>query len=947
MKRSFTFFTLFLTLLFTSTASAQDTCAYTLNLNGAFFGSWTGSSVTVSVNDDAANYNLAQFELSNSFDIPVVEGDTITVTFNPGSFSFEVDYALLDPDGFTVFEDGIVGAPEAGEVFITLAVCPDCPAIDGATVDITDIRAFQADVSWMPVDLDGSTLLQFGPSGFVLGGGDFRTAGGALTTLTGLAENTAYDLYLAAICEAGDTSGFVGPFPFMTLFANDVGVTAVTSPITGCEIGVSDSIVLNISNFGGTPQTLIPFNFSVNGVTGGVSMPTDGIYTGVLGTDSTDIAEFDAAFDTSEPGKYLFKAWTDLEEDSDRSNDTTELLLVNLPVITEYPYAQDFEADDGIWYTESEGDVESSWAYGTPAGDALNGALSGNNAWVTNPSGPYNSNERSFLASPCFDFSGFGEDPVISFYLDLNTESCCDELWLEASTDDGETWAKVGAAGEGLNWYNDTFSNWWDGNGGVDGWHFVTNDLSGLAGEPNVRLRFVLSTDFTVEDEGAAIDNIYIGAQPEDDLAAAALPGVALGVCGDSMQTVTIEVANTGNTLITNPEVSYSVNGGSVVTETIVSTLLFAGDQETYTFNQTFDSSTPGEYVIKAWADWATDVYSGNDTVTVVLDNTVGDLPFLEDFESAEIPEEWTTVGNVIVGNGHNNASFVLYSNLWAFNNVITVETPQFGPIMDGDTLRFDYRYVDFSTGTIPTILTPEDSLVVELSTNCGATYETVRVITGDNHIPSAVLTEVAVPLEEYVGNFLRLRLRGIWANGDYYLDIDNINIRRCGSLDLLAEVIDASGEATMDGSITVVPSGGVGPYEYVWSNGTSGPVLDSLSAGNYEVTVSDALGCEDILTVGVSITNTAEVIPQIGKVTLAPNPTLGQTTLQVVFLQPLDARIQVLNTMGQLLYEVRDSKVRTGNYPLDLSRYDSGMYFVRVIAGGQARTVKLIKAGQ
>ncbi|HKK79788.1 MAG TPA: T9SS type A sorting domain-containing protein, partial [Phaeodactylibacter sp.] len=110
---------------------------------------------------------------------------------------------------------------------------------------------------------------------------------------------------------------------------------------------------------------------------------------------------------------------------------------------------------------------------------------------------------------------------------------------------------------------------------------------------------------------------------------------------------------------------------------------------------------------------------------------------------------------------------------------------------------------------------------------------------------------------------------------------------------------------------------------------------------------VTDALGCEDILNVGVGVTNTTEVIPQIGTVTLAPNPTTDQTQLEVNFLQPLDARIQVLNTVGQLLYEIRDREVQTGNYTLDLSQYDSGLYFVRVIAGGQARTVKLIKAGQ
>jgi hypothetical protein len=46
------------------------------------------------------------------------------------------------------------------------------------------------------------------------------------------------------------------------------------------------------------------------------------------------------------------------------------------------------------------------------------------------------------------------------------------------------------------------------------------------------------------------------------------------------------------------------------------------------------------------------------------------------------------------------------------------------------------------------------------------------------------------------------------------------------------------------DGSATVVPSGGQGPYSYFWSNGAITPTINNLSPGTYNVTVSDALGC-------------------------------------------------------------------------------------------------------
>lgn len=49
------------------------------------------------------------------------------------------------------------------------------------------------------------------------------------------------------------------------------------------------------------------------------------------------------------------------------------------------------------------------------------------------------------------------------------------------------------------------------------------------------------------------------------------------------------------------------------------------------------------------------------------------------------------------------------------------------------------------------------------------------------------------------------------------------------------------------DGCIEAVVTGGVAPYEFLWSNGQIGNPICGLSAGIYFVTVVDALGCEQI----------------------------------------------------------------------------------------------------
>lgn len=63
------------------------------------------------------------------------------------------------------------------------------------------------------------------------------------------------------------------------------------------------------------------------------------------------------------------------------------------------------------------------------------------------------------------------------------------------------------------------------------------------------------------------------------------------------------------------------------------------------------------------------------------------------------------------------------------------------------------------------------------------------------------------------------------------------------------------------DGSATVTPSGGIGPYSYSWApTGGNGATASNIPAGAYNVTITDANGCTITAAVGVSNTNSATV---------------------------------------------------------------------------------------
>lgn len=64
----------------------------------------------------------------------------------------------------------------------------------------------------------------------------------------------------------------------------------------------------------------------------------------------------------------------------------------------------------------------------------------------------------------------------------------------------------------------------------------------------------------------------------------------------------------------------------------------------------------------------------------------------------------------------------------------------------------------------------------------------------------------------------------------------------------LVTEITTPTCIGISDGSITVQSGGGVPPYQYMWNNGASSSVLDSVPSGSYSVTVTDNTGCQVVI---------------------------------------------------------------------------------------------------
>jgi hypothetical protein len=925
-------------LPFFQTATAQ--CDYTLEMLDDFGDGWTGGTLTITNGSTVYTFTLSDFPNDDGSDstvtFSVTTGEPLELSWEQGAFNFESSFKLYDYFGNLVFEDI---DPPAGVLFSGTAFCPDC--LKPKNVVNENIYDTYARLRWSPGNGVSPALgwqVIYGPKGFVPGPGvgDSVFVTVPKATITGLSKKTDYDYYVVEVCDTNEVSILSGPHSFQTYWSDDVGITDVLTPQSGCDLGV-ETITVVMSNFGAKPQSLVPFRFSVNGVDGGVPQPQDGFYTGVLGKDSSTVIEFETTYNFSAPGEYLITVYTQMSGDEDSANDTFNYYIVNR-LIT--PYFQNFETWSGGWYVDTSS-LLPSWEFGTPNKPVISAAASGQNAWVTDLEEPHNTFEMSYLNSPCFDFSNLTEDPVFQFSLNRAISEEFDGLYLEISVDGG-AWDKVGELGEGFNWYN--FTNTFTGLGDVwsgnsEGWETARIRLFGMAGESNVRFRFVFNSSF-FENDGVGVDDIRIYVPLSNDLA-----GVSANSAGDDNQCglendeVTFSFINFGTVPQSGFQVSYSVNGGTPVAETVNATVQ-PDETFTYTFTVPFDSRD-GVFDIKCWTSLLGEQNATNDTASYSVSHLAKPVPFQEDFESLNIPADWAIEGFPFVTSGNGNISNVLALNVWSLEPTFSYELPRYGIISATDTFSFDYRITNFDDGE-PTVLALGTKFDVQISTDCD-NYETVYSINSLNHVPASDLQTIKIGLEDYAGQAIKIRLRGTWTGGDFYFDLDNLNLRACPpDMQLYPTVVPSSNG--QNGEATVNVGLGNPPFSYLWDTGDTTQTITGLAIGAYKVTVTDDLGCTDELTINVGAVSTND-IEGLTSLSLLPNPTTGFAQFNAVFDRAVDANLQIINLLGQMVWETNASNATILSEQIDLTHFPDGLYLIRLTVDGQVVTKKLVKS--
>ncbi|MEQ8360467.1 MAG: T9SS type A sorting domain-containing protein [Cytophagales bacterium] len=416
---------------------------------------------------------------------------------------------------------------------------------------------------------------------------------------------------------AGDIS--LDQFRVFQPIPEDFSAIAIDSITSGCGLSSTETMAARLVNLG-TATFNTGFTFPIAASVNGVVTTETVTLSAAFAPGDTLAYTFTTPFDFSTFGSFNVSIYPQLPGDSSNVNDTISEVITNIPVISTFPYYEDFESGNGGWLASG---TNSSWALGTPATTNISGASSGVNAWNTNLTGVYNANEEAYVTGPCFDFSNLTL-PLIKVDVNWNSEFSWDGAQVQASTNGGTTWQPVGAFGDPDNWYTDNtvnglaFTNQegWTGRqstgNGSNGWLTAENNLTTFAGNSGVLMRVAFGSDGSVQDEGFAFDNFHILESPNNDIKVDSLIGLQSG-CGYTANTpISMRVTNKGILPQSNIPVFYTVNGTPSPTETIPGPIN-PGSTFVYNFTNNADLSVPQTYTVIGRSALATDEDTTND----------------------------------------------------------------------------------------------------------------------------------------------------------------------------------------------------------------------------------------------------------------------------------------------------------------------------------------------
>jgi len=362
---------------------------------------------------------------------------------------------------------------------------------------------------------------------------------------------------------------------------------------------------------------------------------------------------------------------------------------------------------------------------------------------------------------------------------------------------------------------------------------------------------------------------------------------------------VTVELKNYGTEAITDPEVNYQLNDGTIFTETYSGTI----DPDSvllYTFTNKISFSDAGSYILKAWVVYALDQNPDNDLIEVpieVVDGSVVPVGYTQSFDtwekcwgvpicdlySCELEDGWKNLANNVFDNHDWRTFSGPTSSLYT------------GPTTDHTNGTTDGQY-----------------LYMEPSVYC---LNKEAVISA----PGLDLTNAVDPIlslwyHAYGGDIG-------WFHVDIFADSEIIT-------DVVPPIIGNRGDEWKELEVDLSPWVGqtVGLRFRGWTS--------CGEAGDFAI---DDVSLSDVTTVdplGQAISNQMKVYP---------NPSSGEVTISLKNAYESTYELRIIDLFGREMFMQKimssDKKILQKVNLADLS---SGVYLVQLRSGGESQQAKL-----
>lgn len=446
-----------------------------------------------------------------------------------------------------------------------------------------------------------------------------------------------------------------------TISDNDLQLDSITNPLSGRQLtssalSAASNISIRVKNLDNAPAAAFTIKYSINEgplVSQAITTPLAGgaTYTHVFN-----------GIDFSAPGEYRLLAVVTHTAASDpiAVNDTFRTVirhLTNAPVVLSTPFSDGFENSGevevrafstlGIGGTQ-RWDFLTEDTYGrlrtSPFAQAAHSGLRSATLDVSKAP-PYAQSGKNNLIGT-FNLSGYSaatDDIRLQFWYQHHgiTQSVGSQNKVWARGGDTQQWVEIYDLGAN----QPVLSGQYGQTGSIE----LAKKLAG-AGQSlsaSTQIRFGQQSLYSAADAtkfgGLTFDDISLKIAV-NDVQLLRIDTPLVYSCGlNGTVPVRIRVRNSMQAELRQIPVSYQINGGPVVTETIAS--LQGNSEMTYTFTQTANLSATADYTLVAAVNMPGDNIPENNqaTATIVHQPVVTAFPHIQDFESGN--GSWFTGG--------------------------------------------------------------------------------------------------------------------------------------------------------------------------------------------------------------------------------------------------------------------------------------------------------------